>query len=107
MVGNDFVSFGVVIAVIIGLSQWVKEKAQLTGTRAEVAALLIGAIIGGVYQYAMSVPTDVKSWLAVVLVALAMGLVPSGLFKFTMQVADRSSDITPEAYKEPVDSTPK
>jgi hypothetical protein len=102
--GSDFVSFGVVIAIVIGLSQWVKEKAALTGTKAEVAALAIGVIIGGVFQYAVSQPADIKSWLGVALVALAMGLVPSGLFKFTMQVADRSSDITPVEDKPKVDS---
>ena len=89
--GSDFVSFGVVIAIVIGLSQWVKEKAQLVGTKAEVAALVIGIVIGGVFQYAVSQPADVKGWLGVALVALAMGLVPSGLFKFTVQLAEKSS----------------
>ena len=105
--GNDFVSFGVVIAIVIGLSQWVKEKAGLTGAAAEWAALIIGVVIGGVFQFATMQPADVRGWLSVALVALAMGLVPSGLFKFVMQAADRSSDTTPEAWKAPVDSTPK
>ena len=105
--GSDFVSFGVAIAVVIGLSQWVKQKAKLAGAKAEWAALVIGVTIGGLLQYATKPPVSATDWLAVALVALGMGLVPSGLFQFVMQVADRSSDITPVENKLPVDSGSK
>ena len=86
---NEVLNLSFVIAVVIGLTQWIKDKAELTGRPAEVLALLVGAVLGAGYQFVYAAPTDASGWFSVVLVGLAMALVPSGLFKFAAQMLEK------------------
>ena len=88
---ENFVNIGVVVTIVLGLSQWMKERLGLTDKPAEIMSFAIGLAGGGVYQYAVTQPADLVSWLGVVFVALLMALVPSGIFKFAAQMADKAA----------------
>lgn len=87
----DFLNLGVVVTLVLGLTQWVKERLGLVDRPAEVLSFAIGALGGGVYQFAVSHPIDFNGWLSVVIVALLMALVPSGIFKFGSQLASEAN----------------
>lgn len=82
-----------VVAIVLGLTQWIKTKLKLVDTAAEVLSFIVGFVLGGAYQYVYSQPVDAASWFAVVLTALGMALVPSGLYKFVGMAADRFAAI--------------
>lgn len=86
----EFFNFGTAVALVIGLTQWIKDKLLWTGPKAEVLSYIIGVAVGGAYQYVVTAPVDLPQWLQVVFVAGLMGLVPSGIFKFAAQMADKS-----------------
>ena len=71
----------------MGLTQFVKEKLNLSGRPAELLSFAIGFLIGGASRLASvpALPADFAGWFGVVLYALAAGLVPSGLYKFTSE----------------------
>jgi hypothetical protein len=83
------ITIGDVVLVVLGLTQWVKTKLNVAGNVAELLTFGIGFVLGGAYQYTVVTPTVFGDWLAIVLVGAGMGLVPSGLYKFTGVVADR------------------
>jgi hypothetical protein len=76
-----------VILVVLGLTQFIKEKLNLSGRPAELLSFAIGFFIGGASRLASlpTMPLDFTGWFAVVLYALAAALVPSGLYKFTSE----------------------
>lgn len=78
-----------VTLIVLGLSQWVKEKLGLVDKAAEIANAVIGLVLGGAYQYVTTPPVDAKGWFLVLLVALGMALVPSGLYKFAGSIAEK------------------
>lgn len=87
----EFVNLGVVVTIVLGLTQWIKERLGLVDRPAEILSFAVGALGGGVYQYAASQPTDLNGWLGVVFVAVLMALVPSGIFKFGSQLSQQAS----------------
>lgn len=87
----EYVNIGIVVTIVIGLTQWLKERMQLSGRPAEALSFALGALFGGVYQYAVTQPTALQGWLAVIFVAMLMALVPSGIFKFASQIADKAA----------------
>lgn len=87
----EFVNLGVVVTIVLGLTQWLKERLGLVDRPAEILSFAVGALGGGVYQFAVSQPTDLNGWLGVVFVALLMALVPSGIFKFGSQLSQQAS----------------
>jgi uncharacterized membrane protein YoaK (UPF0700 family) len=87
----EYLNIGIVVTIVLGLTQWLKERMELTGQRAEALSFAIGAACGGVYQYAITQPVTLQGWLAVVFVALLMALVPSGIFQFVMQAANKAA----------------
>ena len=86
----EYVNIGIVVTIVLGLTQWIKERMNLTGRPAEALSFVIGALFGGVYQYAVTKPAELNQWLSVVFVAVLMALVPSGLFKFAAQIAEKA-----------------
>lgn len=87
----EYVNIGIVVTIVLGLTQWLKERMQLSGQPAEALSFAIGAACGGVYQYAITNPVTLQDWLAVVFVALLMALVPSGIFQFAAQIAGKAA----------------
>lgn len=83
------INIGDIVFIVIGLSQWLKTKLKLQDTAAEIMSFVVGAVLGGAYQYVITKPTDLATWLPVVVVAIGMGLVPSGLYKFVSVVAEK------------------
>ncbi len=70
-----------VIGLVLGLTQWLKEKIGLSGAGAELASFAIGFVAGFGYQWSISGP----DYLSVIVTAVGMALVPSGLYKFATQ----------------------
>lgn len=87
----EYVNIGVVVTIVLGLTQWLKERLALTGRPAEALSFVIGAVFGGVYQFAVTQPSNLQAWLSVVFVAVLMALVPSGIFKFAAQIASKAA----------------
>jgi hypothetical protein len=85
----EYVNIGVVVTIILGLTQWLKERLKLESRAAEALSFVIGATLGGLYQYSVTKPVDLTSWLAVAFVALLMALVPSGIYKIVSQQVDK------------------
>lgn len=75
-------NLGLVAIAVIGFSQWLKEKMKVDGQRAELLSFIVGVVAGGTYQIAIYPPTKAQDIFGAVLVALLMGLVPSGLYDF-------------------------
>ncbi len=79
------INLGVVVAIVLGLTQWLKTKANLKDTAAEYLSLFVGFVAGVLYQYSITLPAvnpfNVQAWFAVLVVGVAMSLVPSGLYK--------------------------
>ncbi len=78
-----------VTIVVLALTQWVKEKLGLVDRAAEILSFVIGFALGGVFQYVVSKPADAQAWFLVLLVAIGMALVPSGLYKFGVRYAEK------------------
>ena len=74
-----------IIALVIGLTQWVKTRLNVEGQAAEIVSLLTGIVLGIGAKLALGLPTDYAGWFGVVIYGLAMGLVPSGLYKFASE----------------------
>lgn len=87
----EYVNIGIVVTIVLGLTQWIKERMQMSGRPAEALSFIIGALFGGAYQYAVTQPVELQQWLSVVFVALLMALVPSGIFKFAAQIASKAA----------------
>lgn len=67
--------------VVLGLTtlagNWVSGKAQL------VVALVIGLVVGGLYNIgvANALPTDIQGWITLVVYGLGWGVVSSGIYE--------------------------
>ena len=82
--------------VVIGVAQWLKVKLNLEDGPAEVMSFIVGEIGGALWFAAwrfdlVDVSNTAQLALGLFVSVLAFGLVPSGLYKFTMSVADRAS----------------
>lgn len=75
-------SIAVVVGLVIGVTQWLKERLGLTDKPAEILSAIVGFVAGAGYQLAMFPPVTAPDWLGAVVVAVGMALVPSGLYKF-------------------------
>ena len=87
----EYVNIGIVVTIVLGLTQWVKDRLKLDGRPAEILSFILGLLFGGVYQYAVTKPVELNQWLSVAFVAVLMALVPSGIFKFAAQIADKAA----------------
>lgn len=71
------------IAVIVGIAQWLKTKAQIEDAAAEWLVFVLGALLGAGWQVAAAgTPGDFAGWFTVVMAALVHAIAPSGLYKF-------------------------
>jgi hypothetical protein len=83
------ISLGAVVALILGLTEWIKTKAGLSGTAAEWLALGVGSLIGSAYQFTVTKPIDVSQWIVVIIAGLIISVSTTGGYKLGMSVADR------------------
>ncbi len=84
------ISYAMVVAIILGLSQWVKEKTGLVDKTAEIVCAALGFVLMGVYQFTVTNPTDLNSAFVVLVAALSGWLVPSGLYKLTTSFVEKT-----------------
>lgn len=70
--------------VVIGLVQFVKDKLGWTGAGVEVFAILLGLVLGGVYQAYLAEPAlygGWRFWFEALIYGLAVGLSATGIYK--------------------------
>jgi len=67
------------ILVVIGLVEWVKSLG-VSGNALRIASLIIGAVLGVLYQVSVQVPGDFAGWFGAVVYGIALGLVASGVY---------------------------
>lgn len=82
-------NIALVVAAVIGVSQWLKEKLKVTDRPAEILSFVVGFAGGGAYQVFLFPPVTERDWFGAVIVAVLMALVPSGLYKFTGAMAEK------------------
>jgi len=79
-----------IVLLAIAVAQWLKSKANLEGTKAEVVAAITGFILGAGYQATLTTEfTTPNAIFAIVVTGLGVALAQSGLYKFVGMVADR------------------
>lgn len=100
------ISLPIVVGLVIGLTQWVKVKLNISGRAAEIAAFVIGVVSGGAYQLVMFPPAAPADYFGAAVVALLMGLVPSGLYQFGGQMADRIGSASSTTVQQATPVTP-
>lgn len=76
------INLALVVAAVIGVSQWLKERLGVQDKAAEVMSFIVGLAGGGAYQVFLFPPASAQDWFGAVIVAVLMALVPSGLYKF-------------------------
>lgn len=85
-------SAATLLLVLIGLNQFLKQKLGLVDLAAELLAFVVGAILGLAWYAAWNpVAVEFQPVFGLAVSLLAFALVPSGIYKFTMSVADRAS----------------
>ena len=82
------------VVLVMALSQWIKTRMGWTGPQAEVMSFAVGLVIGALFWYATHPPTTIQDWVVLLLFSLGMALVPSGLFKFFVQLRNGFHDST-------------
>jgi len=96
--GFDFSGIAVAVAggnilllpVIIGLVQFLKEVTGLGGKWLRVASLALGVGLGLSYLVAMAMPRDFAGWFGAVIFGLALGMEASGVVDYSRDVASRA-----------------
>lgn len=83
------ISYGVVLAVAAGLTQFIKTNLGLVDTAASVVSGLVCTLVGAAYQYTVTKPLDFNGWFTVVLVGLITWLTTAGLYKIGFAFAER------------------
>lgn len=74
---------GMVIAVVVGLTEMAKQLG-VEGKQNLVVAFVLGAALGAGHHLSVAdVPADIAAWYMLIIAALIHGLAPSGLYKFS------------------------
>ena len=86
----------VITVIVLAVAQLVKERFKLEDAQAQIASSLVGAIAGVLWYaawYAELVDAENLPLVALggLLAVVGFGLVPSGLYKFTMSAMDVAS----------------
>jgi hypothetical protein len=67
------------LAVVIGLVEWVK-RFGLEGKTLNLVSLVIGLVIGLAYQYSLMGEPSFSGWFSAAIYGLALGLIASGVY---------------------------
>lgn len=68
-----------ITALVMGLVEWCKRMG-VAGKALNVASLVIGGVIGGLYLYSQANPTTAEGWFGVIAYGLTLGLTASGIY---------------------------
>ena len=85
------------LAVVFGLVEFIK-KLGVTGKLLTVLSMVIGVILGILYQLSIKIPTNYTEWFVAAIFGLAIGLAASGFYDF---ISKRTvvQPVTPAEYK--------
>ena len=75
------ITFAHILAIVAGVTQFIKTKMNLVDTAAELLSAAVGILCGSAYQYSVTKPVDFSGWLVVVVVGLITWLTTAGLYK--------------------------
>ena len=79
-----------IVAIVIGITQWLKQEAGLEGRYVAIAAFLIGGVLGAGYHLGqVGNPTGFADWFVLVIAGLIHALAPSGLYEVGKQFLQR------------------
>jgi len=82
-------SLALVVGAVIGLTQWLKTKLKIVDRAAELLSFGVGFAGGGAYQVIMFPPSNPQDWFGAAIVAILIGLVPSGIYQFGGAMASK------------------
>lgn len=68
------------LAVVLGVVQWLKMTFKLEGWIVRVVSMGVGVALGFCYQLSLGIPADFAGWFSTVIFGLALGLVASGIY---------------------------
>jgi hypothetical protein len=67
------------VLVVLGLVEWSK-RLGVEGKQLQILSMLMGMVLGVLYQISQQPLVDFASWFGVVIYGLALGLVASGIY---------------------------
>ena len=76
---NAYVNGMPLVLVVIGLVEWGKQLG-LSGIWLKVLSMVIGILLGMLYQISLEIPADFAGWFGAAVYGLALGLVASGIY---------------------------
>jgi hypothetical protein len=76
---NALVAGVPLVLVVIGLVEWSK-RLGVSGKPLMVLSMLIGVVLGVLYQFSQQPPEGFSAWFGAVVYGLALGLVASGIY---------------------------
>ena len=80
------------IAVVFGLTQFLKELLGWSGQRVTVLAASLGALVMVAYQLIGMVPAPYEQVINIVFSSVAFGLAASGYYKFAAERLPKESE---------------
>lgn len=67
------------VLVVLGIVEWSK-RLGVTGKWLLVLSMLVGLVLGVLYQIGSAIPTDFAGWFGACVYGLGLGLVASGVY---------------------------
>jgi hypothetical protein len=67
------------VLVVLGLVEWSK-RLGVEGKHLQILSMLIGVVLGVLYQYSVFPLVTFSEWFSAVIYGLALGLVASGIY---------------------------
>lgn len=88
---SDYLINGVpLIFVVMGLVELSKSLGA-TGKQLTVISMVIGCMLGVLYQISISVPSGFSGWFGAAIYGLALGIVASGVYDAVRSAAKKTS----------------
>ena len=76
---DQYVNGVPLVVLVFGLVEFTRQLG-LAGKALRVASMLIGVLLGVLYQLSLGVPATYAGWFGAVVFGLALGLTASGIF---------------------------
>jgi FtsH-binding integral membrane protein len=67
------------VGIVLALVQWIKGFG-LSGKKVRVISMIVGLVLGFLYQLSLGVPADFTGWFVCFVFGLVMGLTASGTY---------------------------
>lgn len=67
------------VLVVLGIVEWSK-RLGITGKWLLVLSMLVGLVLGVLYQISIAIPADFAGWFGACVYGLGLGLVASGVY---------------------------